>query len=65
MSIRKTSIIGASTAAIVLAGIALPALPFDIRPDPDSTEGSVRGHDRAAACGHAKEHRGPRSIAAR
>ena len=48
-------------AAIVLAGVAAPAFAFDVSPDPDSTEGSVRigGHDRAAACGHAKEYRGP------
>jgi hypothetical protein len=37
-----------------------PALAFDIRPDPDSTEGSVRvdGHGREPACSRAKEHRG-------
>ena len=50
-------------AAIVLAGVAAPAFAFDVSPDPDSTEGSVRigGHDRAVACGHAKEYRGPMS----
>jgi hypothetical protein len=34
---------------------------FDIRPDLDSTEGSVRkdGHEISKACDHAKEHRGP------
>jgi hypothetical protein len=49
----------------VFISIALtaPAFAFDIRPDPDSTEGDVRldGHDRASVCGHAKEHRGPMS----
>jgi hypothetical protein len=49
-------------ASIVLAGIlVVPAFAFDVRPDPDSTEGSVRidGRDIAMTCGHAKEHRGP------
>ena len=38
-----------------------PALAFDIRPDPDSTEGSVRidGHSRELACDRSKNHRGP------
>jgi hypothetical protein len=38
-----------------------PAFAFEIRPDADSTEGSVRlnGHDRTLACGHARDHRGP------
>jgi hypothetical protein len=45
-----------------LAGEAAPVFAFDVRPDPSSTEGSVRidGHDRAV-CAHAKEHRGSMS----
>jgi hypothetical protein len=50
-------------AAAMLFCVTFPAFAFDIRPDPGSTEGAVRidGHDRATACGHAKEHRGPMS----
>jgi hypothetical protein len=38
-----------------------PAFAFDVRPDPDSTEGSVRidGHTRELACDRSKNHRGP------
>jgi hypothetical protein len=47
----------------LLAGVMMlaPAIAFEIRPDPDSTEGSVRidGRDIALTCGHAKEHRSP------
>jgi hypothetical protein len=34
-------------------------------PDPNLTGGSVRidGHDIAATCGHAKDHRGTKSLA--
>jgi hypothetical protein len=49
-------------ASILLAGVlAVPAFAFDIRPDPDSTEGSLRvdGHDRALACDRSNKHRGP------
>jgi hypothetical protein len=37
------------------------AFAFDIRPDPQSTEGSVRidGHSRELACDRSKSHRGP------
>ena len=47
--------------AAVMSIALTPAFAFDVRPDPDSTEGAVRidGHDRAAACNHGKEHRGP------
>jgi hypothetical protein len=36
-----------------------PALAFDIRPDPDSTEGLIRidGHSREAVCDRSKNHR--------
>jgi hypothetical protein len=49
--------------ALASVSIASKAFAMDVRPDSDSTEGSVRvdGRDRAAACGHAKEHRGPMS----
>jgi hypothetical protein len=49
-------------AAVVLASILVaPAFAFDIRPDPDSTEGSVRidGHSRELACDRSKSRRGP------
>jgi hypothetical protein len=49
-------------AAIAIFGIlVVPASAFDVRPDPDSTEGSVRidGRDISATCSHAREHRGP------
>jgi hypothetical protein len=56
-------------AVTVLAGtlIAVPAFSFEIRPDRDSTEGSVRidGHDRALFCGQGKEHRGAMSAGRR
>jgi hypothetical protein len=39
----------------------LSAFALDIRPDPDSTEGSVRidGHSRELAGDRSKNHRGP------
>lgn len=47
---------------VVAAILAMPAVAdaMDIRPDPDSTEGSVRidGKTLAENCGHAREHRG-------
>jgi hypothetical protein len=48
------------SASVLLAGaIAMPALAFDIRPDPDSTEGSVRidGHSRELTCDRPKPSR--------
>lgn len=47
------------TAAAILA-VPAAAGAMDIRPDPQSTEGSVRidGKTIAEDCGHAKEHRG-------
>jgi hypothetical protein len=47
---------------IAVAGIlVVPAFSFDIRPDQDSTEGSVRidGHSLELACDRSKNHRGP------
>jgi hypothetical protein len=51
------------TAVLVFGLLVDPALAFDIRPDPDSTEGSVRidGHSRELACDRSKNHRGPLS----
>jgi hypothetical protein len=53
---------GALITVLIVAAIAftVPARAFDVRPDPDSTQGSVRidGHQIAMTCGHAKEHRG-------
>jgi hypothetical protein len=48
--------------ALVLPGaLVAPAFALDIRPDPDSTEGSVRidGHSRELACDRSQNHRGP------
>ena len=42
----------------VILAIA-PVSAFEVRPDKNLTGGSVRTGDRDAACGHAKEHRGP------
>ena len=46
---------------LIASALAAPALAFDTRPDPNSTEGSVRidGHSRELACDRAKNHRGP------
>jgi hypothetical protein len=49
-------------AAVAIAGMLVaPAMAFGIRPDPDSTEGSVRidGHSRRLTCDRSKNHRGP------
>jgi hypothetical protein len=48
-------------AALIACAVAAQAMAFDIRPDPDSTEGSVRidGHSREIACDRSKTHRGP------
>jgi hypothetical protein len=45
----------------VASALAAPAFAFDIRPDLDSTEASVRidGHSRELACDRTKSHRGP------
>jgi hypothetical protein len=52
--------------AVILIASALspPAFAFDMRPDPDSTEGSVRidGHSREVACDRTKNHRGPMTV---
>jgi hypothetical protein len=53
----------ALTSLLFAGAIIAPALAFDIRPDPDSTEGLVRidGHSRELACDRSKNHRGPMS----
>jgi hypothetical protein len=49
--------------AVAAIGCVLvaPAFAVDIRPDPQSTEGSVRidGHSRELNCDRSKNHRGP------
>jgi hypothetical protein len=47
--------------ACVVGVLMVPACAFDIRPDPDSTQGTVRidGHSRELACDRSKNHRGP------
>src|ERR1035437_2092492 len=58
---------------ILLAAIAIqigrlasaPVGAFEVLPDKNLTGGSVRTGDRDAACGHAKENRGPMSAARR
>jgi hypothetical protein len=44
---------------IVAIVLIVPALAFEVRPNPNLTGGSVRidGHDLSTTCGHAKEHR--------
>ena len=46
---------------LVIGVLVAPALAFDVRPDPDSTEGAVRinGHSRELACDRSKNHRDP------
>jgi hypothetical protein len=41
--------------------LVVPAFAVDIRPDPDSTQGSVRidGHSRELASDRSQRHRGP------
>jgi hypothetical protein len=41
--------------------LVMPAFAVDIRPDPQSTEGSVRidGHSRELTCDRSENHRGP------
>jgi hypothetical protein len=54
--------------AITLFGVLAPsAFAFEVRPNPNTTSGSVRidGHDVNATCGHSKAHRGPMSHARR
>jgi hypothetical protein len=46
-----------ATLVVILA--TAPVVAFEVRPDKNLTGGSVRTGDRDAACGHAKEHRGP------
>jgi hypothetical protein len=50
---------GITAVLIAVALFAMPATAFEIRPDPNSTEGSVRidGHSRETSCGHGNEHR--------
>jgi hypothetical protein len=47
--------------ALIADVLATSAFAFDIRPDLDSTEGSVRidGHSREPACDRSTKHRGP------
>ena len=47
----------ATTLVVILA--TTPVGAFEIRPDKNLTGGSVRTGDRHAACGHARENRGP------
>jgi hypothetical protein len=53
--------------ALVTVGIlaTMPVSAFEVRPDKNLTGGSVRTGDRDAACGHAKENRGPMPSARR
>jgi hypothetical protein len=60
-----TFIVGRLISAIALASIlVVPAIAFDVRPDPDSTEGAVRidGHSSERACDRSKNHRGPMTV---
>jgi hypothetical protein len=51
--------------AMLVDIFAAPAGAFEVRPDKNLTGGSVRTPDRLAACGHAKENRGPMFAARR
>ena len=54
-------------AIILLAGLAVPGFAFEVRPNPDLTNGSVRidEHDLSTTCGQSKAHRGSMSHARR
>src|ERR1700687_1592489 len=53
-----TKLVAVATLVVVVLGTA-PVSAFEVRPDKNLTGGSVRTGDRDAACGHAKENRGP------
>jgi hypothetical protein len=60
--IKKAALIGNLFAAILIASaLPSPAFAFDIRPDPDSTEGSVRidGRSRELTCDRSRNRREP------
>jgi len=46
-------------ATLVVFVATAPVGAFEVRPDKNLTGGSVRTGDRDAACGHARENRGP------
>ena len=52
-----TKLVAIATLVAILA--TSPVAAFEVRPYKNKTGGSVRTADRDAACGHAKEHRGP------
>ena len=53
-----TKLVAIATTLVVILATA-PVGAFEVRPDKNLTGGSVRTGDRDAACGHAKENRGP------
>lgn len=52
-----TKLSAIATLVVILA--TAPVSAFEVRPDKNLTGGSVRTGDRDAACGHARENRGP------
>ena len=54
---RAWAAVAIATLVAILATASVGA--FEVLPDKNLTGGSVRTGDRAAACGHAKESRGP------
>jgi hypothetical protein len=54
-----------ATATLVGSLATAPVGAFEVRPDKNLTGGSVRTGDRLAACGHARENRGPMFAARR
>jgi hypothetical protein len=61
MSLPRTAFAAILTGLLTIA----PTVAFETLPDKNLTGGSVRTGDRAAACGQAKEHRGPMNAARR
>ena len=58
-----TKLVAIATLVGILA--TAPVGAFEVLPDKNLTGGSVRTGDRLAACGHAKENRGPMFAARR
>jgi hypothetical protein len=54
-----------SIATLVVFLATAPVAAFEVRPDKNLTGGSVRTGDRDAACGHARQNRGPMPAARR
>ena len=52
-----TKLVAIATLVVILA--TAPVVAFEVRPDKNLTGGSVRTGDRDAACGHARQNRGP------